>query len=59
MRVAIIIFIISQCFMVNFRNFDTKDIATHKFVKETMSKPVILTECDNGDDRCVYRWCLA
>lgn len=33
--------------MVNSGNFEAKDTATNKLVKETMSKPIIVTECDN------------
>lgn len=44
--------------MVNSGNFEAKDIATNKLVKETMSKPIIVTECDKGDDRGMYRRCL-
>lgn len=48
---VIIIFVICQGFMVSSGNSEIKDIATHQLVEETMSQAIIVTECDNGDDR--------
>lgn len=41
--------------MASSGNFEAKDMATNKLVKETMSKPIIVAEWDNGDDGGVYR----
>lgn len=46
----IIVFVIFQGPVVDSGFFETNDRAMHKQVKETTSKPIIVTLCDNGDE---------
>lgn len=41
--------------MVSSGNFKTRGLATHKLIKETTNKTIIVTECDSGDDTGVCK----